>query len=235
MNAAQYAASRLAQTEITRVITESDKDTFAEMGIDEVEIVGTLDLHTCDTCGDMDSKHMPRSEAKAGTTAPPFHPNCRCVIVPYDEEFRDEYRIMRDPVTGKSKIIENMTFKEWKEKYVPSTDYVVSESVREKVFALHNLESGIIKKTKSLSKGIPLSVEEITASKGGKSWNFFNANGDLYLQVSDNAHGHKAEADFGQHGEHCHWYYSKEANKTNRYGAAEELPEYIRRAMGDKL
>ena len=117
MNAAQYAASRLAQTEITRVITESDKDTFAEMGIDEVEIVGTLDLHTCDTCGDMDSKHMPRSEAKAGTTAPPFHPNCRCVIVPYDEEFRDEYRIMRDPVTGKSKMIENMTFKEWKEKY----------------------------------------------------------------------------------------------------------------------
>ena len=117
MNAAQYAASRLVQTEITRVITESDKDTFAEMGIDEVEIVGTLDLHTCDTCGDMDSKHMPRSEAKAGTTAPPFHPNCRCVIVPYDEEFRDEYRIMRDPITGKSKMIENMTFKEWKEKY----------------------------------------------------------------------------------------------------------------------
>ena len=117
MNAAQYAASRLAQTEITRVITESDKDTFAEMGIDEVEVVGTLDLHTCDTCGDMDGKHMPRSEAKAGTTAPPFHPNCRCVIVPYDEEFRDEYRIMRDPVTGKSKMIENMTFKEWKEKY----------------------------------------------------------------------------------------------------------------------
>ena len=117
MNAAQYAASRLVQTEITRVITESDKDTFAEMGIDEVEIVGTLDLHTCDTCGGMDGKHMPRSEAKAGTTAPPFHPNCRCVIVPYDEEFRDEYRIMRDPVTGKSKMIENMTFKEWKEKY----------------------------------------------------------------------------------------------------------------------
>ena len=185
--------------------------------------------------GDMDGNHMPRTEAKEGITAPPFHQNCRCVIVPYDEEFRDEYRIMRDPVTGKSKMIENMTFKEWKEKYVPSTDYVVSESVREKVFAFHNLEGGIIKKTKSLSKGIPLSVEEITASKGGKSWNFFNTNGDLYLQVSDNAHGHKAEADFGQHGEHCHWYYSKEANKTNRYGAAEELPEYIRRAMGDKL
>ena len=118
MNAAEYAASRLVQTEITRIITESDKDTFAEMDIDEVEIVGTLDGHTCGTCGDMDGNHMPRSEAHAGTTAPPFHPNCRCVIVPYyGDEFRDGYRIMRDPETGKSKIVENMTFKEWKEKY----------------------------------------------------------------------------------------------------------------------
>ena len=75
---------------------------------------------------------MPRSEAKAGTTAPPFHPNCRCVIVPYDEEFRDEYRIMRDPVTGKSKIIENMTFKEWKEKYGTSRDELASGKVGEK-------------------------------------------------------------------------------------------------------
>ena len=119
MNAAEYAASRLVQTETTRIITESDKDTFAEMDIDEVEIVGTLDGHTCDTCGDMDGNHMPRSEAHAGTTAPPFHPNCRCVIVPYygDEEETGK-RVMRDPETGKSKIVENMTFKEWKEKYL---------------------------------------------------------------------------------------------------------------------
>ncbi len=118
MNAAEYAASRLVQTEITRIITESDKDTFAEMNIDEVEIVGTLDGHTCGTCGDMDGNHMPRSEAHAGTTAPPFHPNCRCVIVPYygDDEETGK-RVMRDPETGKSKIVENMTFKEWKERY----------------------------------------------------------------------------------------------------------------------
>ena len=118
MNAAEYAASRLVQTETTRIITESDKDTFAEMDIDEVEIVGTLDGHTCGTCGDMDGNHMPRSEVHAGTTAPPFHPNCRCVIVPYfgDEEETGK-RVTRDPETGKSKIVENMTFKEWKEKY----------------------------------------------------------------------------------------------------------------------
>ena len=68
-----------------------------------VEIVGTLDGHTCDTCGDMDGKHMPRSEAHAGTTAPPFHPNCRCVIVPHfgDEEETGK-RVMRDAETVKA-------------------------------------------------------------------------------------------------------------------------------------
>ena len=116
MNAAQYAASRLVSTEITRIITASDIDTFAEMDIDEVEVVGTLDLHTCDTCGDMDGNHMPRSEAKAGTTAPPFHPNCRCVIVPYFGD-NEEARATRNPETGKTETASAMTFKEWKEKY----------------------------------------------------------------------------------------------------------------------
>ncbi len=260
MNAAEYAASRLVQTELTRIITESDKDTFAEMGIDEIEIVGTLDGHTCGTCGAMDGKHMPRSDAKAGTTAPPFHPNCRCVIVPYfgDDEEGDA-RAMRDPETGKTVTAPPMTFKEWKEKYgsdgeaakmknVASKatnppkvkentriEYIIRETEREKIFALHDLERGIIKKRKSFAKGEPLSIEEIEAAKGGKSWNFYDENGDLYLQVSDNDHGHKAEAAFGTHGEHCHWYYSEKANKGNRHGNAEEIPDYIRRAMGEKL
>lgn len=55
------------------------------------------------------------------------------------------------------------------------------------------------------------------------------------MQVSDNDRGHKAEAAFGTHGEHCHWYYSEKANKGNRHGNAEEIPDYIRRAMDEKL
>ncbi len=127
LNASLYAASRVAQTEITRVTTESDKDTFAEMDVEEVEVVGTLDLKTCGTCGDMDSKHMPRAEAHAGTTAPPFHPNCRCVIVPYFADEEAIGRAMRDPVTGKTKIDAAMSFKEWKERYGSGNTVAVKE------------------------------------------------------------------------------------------------------------
>ncbi len=261
LNASLYAASRVAQTEITRVTTESDKDTFQELGVDEVEIIGTLDLKMCGTCGDMDSKHMTRDEAVIGITAPPFHPNCRCQLVPYDKDFPDEYRLMRDPLTGKNKVIKNMSFNEWKEKYVTDEvketlkalkplkinrpregkkagakittreGYVVQDADREKIFALHDLKSGIIKVKKSSLRSKPFSIEEITAAKGGKSWNFFNENGDKYLQVSDNDHGQKKESSLGKHGEHCHWYYW-EADKTHSiHGEAEEIPVFIRKAM----
>lgn len=122
MGAARYAGVRLIQTEATRLITESDKDTFEEMGIDEVEIVGTLDRNTCDSCGGLDGKVMKRTEARAGSTAPPFHPNCRCCIVPYDAELSTGgRRTARDPETGKSIVIDDMTYKDWKAVYVDKT------------------------------------------------------------------------------------------------------------------
>jgi len=54
-----------------------------------------------------------------GLTAPPFHCWCRTITIPYfDDEFtQDEKRFYRDE-NGKSGYVENMTYKEWKEKYV---------------------------------------------------------------------------------------------------------------------
>lgn len=122
MNAAQYAGVRLVQTETTRIITEADKDTFGEMGIEQVEIVGTLDRNTCGTCGDLDGQIMKRTDARAGSTAPPFHPNCRCCIVPYDEELSaDARRTARDPESGKTVEITDMAYKDWKAVYVDKT------------------------------------------------------------------------------------------------------------------
>lgn len=119
MGAARYAGVRLIQTEATRLIVEADKDTFAEMGVEQVEIVGTLDRNTCDSCGSLDGQVMKRTEARAGSTAPPFHPNCRCIIVPYDEALSgDGQRTARDPESGKSVDVGDMTYKDWKAVYV---------------------------------------------------------------------------------------------------------------------
>lgn len=122
MGAASYAGVRLIQTETTRLIVESDKDTFEEMGIDQVEIVETLDRSTCDICSALDGQTMKRSEASAGSTAPPFHTNCRGIIVPHDVELsKDGHRTARDPETGKSIVIKDMPFKDWKSIFADKT------------------------------------------------------------------------------------------------------------------
>lgn len=127
MGAARYAGVRLIQTEATRLIVEADKDTFAEMGIEQVEIIGTLDRNTCDSCGSLDGHVMKRTDARAGSTAPPFHPNCRCIIVPHDDFLSgDGQRTARDPESGKAVIVDDMTYKEWKAVYIDKTETLES-------------------------------------------------------------------------------------------------------------
>lgn len=115
MNAARYAGVRLAQTEMTRIVTEADKDTFEEMRIAKVEIIGTLDTSTCGTCGGFDGQVLNRKDVEAGVNAPPFHPNCRCVIAPYVEALAGGgKRAARDPETGQTVDVPEMNYEDWK-------------------------------------------------------------------------------------------------------------------------
>lgn len=138
-------------------------------------------------------------------------------------------------LTGVGKLTQSM-FKEKQERTViVQKEYVVQESERGKVFLQHVIGNDIIKVKKSSLRGKPLSIEEITAAKGGRSWNFYNANGDKYLQVSDNDHGQKKESKIGDHGEHCHWYYWEAGKKYSIHGGAEEIPQFIKKAMEGML
>lgn len=59
-----------------------------------------------------------------GITANPFHPNCRTTTIPcFDDDLERRLdnsvgRMARDPETGKSIRVENLTYKEWYNKYV---------------------------------------------------------------------------------------------------------------------
>ena len=66
---------------------------------------------------------MPMSDFKSGVTAPPFHPNCRSVTVPYlDDEFREIFgegeRAARDENGKTVSVPEDMTYPEWKKVFV---------------------------------------------------------------------------------------------------------------------
>lgn len=112
-------ARTLIYTESAAISSAAQKDSLQELGVEEFEIVETLDGHTCSTCGDMDGRHFPMKDFEIGVTAPPFHPRCRGCTCPYfDDEFTTGERIARGEDGKQYYVPENMTYKEWEKTFV---------------------------------------------------------------------------------------------------------------------
>ena len=72
----QSNAERLMITELARVQTEAQKQSFERNGFDEYTFLalGTA----CPICRALDGKHFKVSKMMPGMNAPPTHPRCRC-------------------------------------------------------------------------------------------------------------------------------------------------------------
>lgn len=81
-------AERLMRTELARVQTEAQKQSYARNGYDQYVFIalGTA----CKDCADMDNgKPINIADMMPGTNAPPMHPNCRCSTAAYMD--REEF------------------------------------------------------------------------------------------------------------------------------------------------
>lgn len=81
-------ADTLVRTELAHIQTVAAKSRYESYGLTQYEILGNDD----DTCGNhsvdchnMDGKTFLYSEMAIGVNAPPFHPNCKCAIIPVIE------------------------------------------------------------------------------------------------------------------------------------------------------
>ena len=85
----QSNAERLLITEMARVQTEAQKQSFERNGFEEYTFLalGTA----CPICRALDGKHFKVSKMMSGTNAPPMHPNCRCSVAAYEdsEDYED--------------------------------------------------------------------------------------------------------------------------------------------------
>ena len=122
MNTSKSNAGRLVMTEEAFFSSAAQRDCFTELDVEQFEVVATLDSHTSDICQDMDGKHFPMSQWEVGTTAPPFHVRCRSTTIPYfDDDFGAVGERAARGADGKTYMIPaDMTYKEWKEKFVKS-------------------------------------------------------------------------------------------------------------------
>lgn len=124
MNTSKNNAGRLVMTEEAYFSSAAQKDCFESLGVEQYEIVATLDSHTSDICRSLDGKHFPMKDYQPGVTAPPFHVYCRSTTVPYfDEQLDIGERAARDEETGKTYYIpDDMNYQEWKETFVDGGD-----------------------------------------------------------------------------------------------------------------
>ena len=112
-----YEAYRLLYNEAAHVSEQAKLAAYEEDGIEELEIVTTLDSKTCGDCGPRDGKTVKVKDAVEGVNIPPFHVNCRCSTAPYVAAAQGSFartRAARDPVTGKTVRVKAQTFEEWK-------------------------------------------------------------------------------------------------------------------------
>lgn len=124
MKVSKVNAGRLVMTEEAFFSSAAQKECFAELDVEQFEVVATLDSHTSQLCRDMDGKHFPMSQYEIGVTAPPFHVNCRSTTCPY---FNDEFSNLGERAArgadGKTYFVPaNMTYREWEQKFVNSGD-----------------------------------------------------------------------------------------------------------------
>lgn len=82
-----FNAERLMRTELARVQTEAQKQSFERNGFDEYIFI--VNGGCCDICQRLSGKHFKVSKMMPGENAPPMHPHCRCSTAAYSD--RAEY------------------------------------------------------------------------------------------------------------------------------------------------
>ena len=90
LNASEHAAGRLIMTESTAFSSLAQIETYKGLDVEEVEIIETIDSHTCDECSSLNGTVIKVSDMDVGITIPPFHPWCRGTTCPHNKEWEEE-------------------------------------------------------------------------------------------------------------------------------------------------
>lgn len=114
----RYKAGRLVNTETTYFNAVATKECYKDLDVEMVEIIETLDSHTCSICGGLDGKVIPISQYEPGVTVPPFHPNCRGTTTPaIDPKYAGE-RAARNADGDVYYVPANMKYADWVQTFV---------------------------------------------------------------------------------------------------------------------
>ncbi len=131
MKTSKNVAGRLVMTEEAFFSSTAQKDCFKELGVEQFEIVATLDSRTSETCRKMDGKVFPMTQWQVGLTAPPFHVWCRTTTVPaFGDGFDNVGKRAARGKDGKTYYVPgNMTYREWEKSLAEGNESGLQEIV----------------------------------------------------------------------------------------------------------
>lgn len=144
-----YNANRLMTTELARVQTEAQKQSFVRNGFTQYTFLalGTA----CSVCRALDDKHFDVDDMMPGENAPPMHPNCRCSVAAYIDD--DSYNEWLDAYKE-----HGMDFETWKQLH---EEEVYESDIGQR---LMKRITGVSKQKKDFEKGLEsISNEDVKA------------------------------------------------------------------------
>jgi SPP1 gp7 family putative phage head morphogenesis protein len=173
----RYQAGRLVHTETAYFSAAAEKESYRELDVEEVEILETLDYHTCETCGSMDGKKVPLNQMEPGVTVPPFHPNCRGTTAPViDEELWGVgERTARDENGKYYTVPGDMTYEEWKARQNEKLGTGFVDRQRKKSYNESADRKQFARYRDLLGKNAPSSFKRFQEIKYGDDWAAFKA------------------------------------------------------------
>lgn len=181
---AKYYADRLVRTEVNHFNNEADAMAYEEMDVDKYVFLATLDTRTSTICQNLDHEVIELKDKQVGKNFPPMHPNCRSKTRAYmGEEIEATLkRRARNPITGKTEIIDNISYKEWAKQH--GLDVLSEEN--DGVGLKKQGKSGIITEKPTYKQALAIQTEEKRAKAYAKNVSFKGAtNPDNIKTVND--------------------------------------------------
>lgn len=126
-------AERLLRTEIARVQTQAQAESYEANGIDEYEYIACGLKDVCPLCKEMDGKTFKLKDMEIGENAPPMHPNCHCATAPHSD--RKEYEKW---LNGLANGEHSLRFDEWKERQSDKSKGFLMSKVKSKLTKASN-------------------------------------------------------------------------------------------------
>ena len=101
-----YNSERLMRTELARVQTEAQLQSYRENGFEEYEYMACHNRDVCANCKALDGKIFKIDDGMPGENAPPMHPSCHCATTAHMD--MDSYQKWLDGYKD-----HGLGFKEW--------------------------------------------------------------------------------------------------------------------------